>query len=1038
MPTAAPSQDERTSGSEPTSPTFGPEQLRQKERSSVGQPTPETTPAGKTADPRGDYNPQKTPLGDSSDPRGALSAAESSSSGYENQVGNGFTAEAGELASLGFRGRLKWLGKNRKAVWGGGIIGTIVGIIFFFTLASGPLQFIHFAQLLQQFHLTSQSNSEDGRFLKEVRFAKYAKSGNLERTRLNYFANNWADGYEAKLESAGFKSAYSPIFQNYDGYVLDEAQFKNPDGSQMSDQEIKDSVKAKYGVDVVDGSTIAHNPNLDGHLVINARDLSPLQNIKLTNNLLQDVGLSKISAANGLRLLVARYGVTFHPLKNLITKGETKAEIAKAATQSEETVIDEGTNVPATATDTAEADSTKTDAEKSAAGEATADANAVINDGKNIDSGGSSSGLLKGSLNAGLAYGAACVANSINNHAGELKQTQVIGPLIRMAMWVISTGSQIESGQGVDLNTLGVYSQQLSGIDSSGKDSSVIDSPSIQSNLGNPNAGTIQDPTLQNIGSNSKPFPWLDIPGISSALNVACSPAVGFLALGVSFLGGEFEEAATQAINGYLQQTAISYALERWAGGKAINALAVGKDRGNDADVGTVLAANDDAIAHGGTALSASDQATLNYQNATQAQQQFDSHNIAYKLFDLQDEHSAIAKVIDNASSSPTQNIAKVGSAFLNVGHIFSSVTSLFSPKAHAATSSGYNYGIPIYGFSSADLNNATYENPYQNACYVVGGCTDPDTGQSISSFMVDPSTNQPTTTGNLYMQKATACFGVNIAADASGNWGVTSASSSAPQLYNASGNGHYPSDCSDPANLDQTDWQRLRFFILDTETSESMGCYAGDTEACTNIGYDATGGGGAATTPTTTSVGSTTPTTPTSSSGYQDPLRDIEKSGSLTAERIDQGVDYSGSGPVYALGNAQITLAEGPNVGWETEGYWISYKLTDGPAQGKYVYVAEDCVPAVKTGDVVSANTVICNMFKGPSGIETGWADDPSAGNIAAAHDAWGKDVDSTGDYTAYGLNFSQLLNSLGTPSGIIGAGGQELGSLPSGWPTW
>ena len=94
--------------------------------------------------------------------------------------------------------------------------------------------------------------------------------------------------------------------------------------------------------------------------------------------------------------------------------------------------------------------------------------------------------------------------------------------------------------------------------------------------------------------------------------------------------------------------------------------------------------------------------------------------------------------------------------------------------------------------------------------------------------------------------------------------------------------------------------------------------------------------------------------------------------------------------------------------------------------------------MPAVKTGDVVSANTVICNMFKGPSGIETGWADDPSAGNIAAAHDAWGKDVDSTGDYTAYGLNFSQLLNSLGTPSGIIGAGGQELGSLPSGWPTW
>jgi hypothetical protein len=47
---------------------------------------------------------------------------------------------------------------------------------------------------------------------------------------------------------------------------------------------------------------------------------------------------------------------------------------------------------------------------------------------------------------------------------------------------------------------------------------------------------------------------------------------------------------------------------------------------------------------------------------------------------------------------------------------------------------------------------------------------------------------------------------------------------------------------------------------------------------------------------------------------GYRNPLRDVS---GLNPERIDMGVDFGGSGPVYALGNAVITNATGTSAGW-------------------------------------------------------------------------------------------------------------------------
>jgi murein DD-endopeptidase MepM/ murein hydrolase activator NlpD len=158
----------------------------------------------------------------------------------------------------------------------------------------------------------------------------------------------------------------------------------------------------------------------------------------------------------------------------------------------------------------------------------------------------------------------------------------------------------------------------------------------------------------------------------------------------------------------------------------------------------------------------------------------------------------------------------------------------------------------------------------------------------------------------------------------------------------------------------------------------------------------------------------------------YANPLRAIR---ALTPERIDQGVDYSGYGPIYAIGDGVVLSTV--NSGWPG-GTFISYRLTDGPASGLVVYAAEDIYPLVATGQSVTSGTVLGAMYEGPEGIETGWADPSGDGNSMASDAGQFSGANST----AFGASFSQLLASLGAPAGVF-QNDPPTGNLPPGWPT-
>lgn len=162
---------------------------------------------------------------------------------------------------------------------------------------------------------------------------------------------------------------------------------------------------------------------------------------------------------------------------------------------------------------------------------------------------------------------------------------------------------------------------------------------------------------------------------------------------------------------------------------------------------------------------------------------------------------------------------------------------------------------------------------------------------------------------------------------------------------------------------------------------------------------------------------------------GYGNPFRNVRH---LTPERIDMGVDYNGSGPVYAIGPGKVVAANfswAGGVGAVGPGAWLVVHMTDGPLKGHQYYIAENIQMAAQAGDPVDASTIICVMTGGGAGIETGFAEDGqpglygntlamSLGQQAPGHDpgAWSSSA---------GASFSAILKALGAPPGIMSPGG-------------
>jgi hypothetical protein len=151
-----------------------------------------------------------------------------------------------------------------------------------------------------------------------------------------------------------------------------------------------------------------------------------------------------------------------------------------------------------------------------------------------------------------------------------------------------------------------------------------------------------------------------------------------------------------------------------------------------------------------------------------------------------------------------------------------------------------------------------------------------------------------------------------------------------------------------------------------------------------------------------------------------------------VTPSRIDQGVDYFGTGTLTSIGWARITRVERKNTGWPGE--FIEYKLLHGYRAGRYVYYAEGVRPArgIHVGRLVRPGRAVAHLIPGwSSGIEIGWGANIGTETLAAKFHQYTYP-------TRCGKNFSKFIASLGGPPGNPSAANAapETASRPFGKP--
>ncbi|HEX8752196.1 MAG TPA: lytic murein transglycosylase [Solirubrobacterales bacterium] len=138
----------------------------------------------------------------------------------------------------------------------------------------------------------------------------------------------------------------------------------------------------------------------------------------------------------------------------------------------------------------------------------------------------------------------------------------------------------------------------------------------------------------------------------------------------------------------------------------------------------------------------------------------------------------------------------------------------------------------------------------------------------------------------------------------------------------------------------------------------------------------------------------------PEPEAGYVNPFPNA------TEGRTDQGVDFTGTGPIAAIGDAEILKTGAP--GWP-EGGGVLYRLLGGSHAGQVIFVYEGLVPTVKPGERVAAGQQIATFIPGGS-IEIGFAD---ANGVPLAHSVY-----TEGLVTEWGQKMAAFLKELnGSP---------------------
>ncbi len=736
------------------------------------------------------------------------------------------------------RSRSRFLAKHKKgfivfSTFGSLSIGSIIMLA---SVSQGPLEFIHLGQLLERFHFSSLEDAQNNRL---VKIALYIHDPTKpQNARLGIAGNIAADHLESKLnEATGLKSEYNSVSGRSEGYsvIHDNEKFKGKNTPQ-----IKEELARSYGIDpasielsvsTTGEQTIKFTPDPGGWNSIKRYRAQ----VKFSRTLLTEAGYNKLSTHVGSRVLGARAGWTFHPIRALdnaaqnavleggkkgLNKLRDKLNSEEATYEADGATTRPGGEPKAQETkDAAGNDVPNPQGQETAQSTQDIQNNADQVDNTDPQSKAKFSDYLNaktvGAGAAGFGAGMLCLARNLNSSVPQEKDKKVKSPMRRKAgKFGFAIPSQAQSGQDIDAVQLGVYKDHV--LDTKNPDTGRVTSTwnqarSIQAELGQNLTGPDLPKSLQ-VFNNESPFAFVDsIPG----LGPVCGALESVFGQVFSIVTGPVSYLVSSAV---LKETIPI--LVDWLSGSPISPVASGALFGNIVNYGARLSANDLAAAFGAVPLSPGASVILKNTDDTLDRQDFQSKSVAYRLFNTRDSRSLAGRLIDQQDLTVTPNMENVASDLAGIFKTAITIPgTLLAGTAHADPITPYNYhGLEKVGFSASELGDSRFDNPFKNACYVVG-CS----SAHISGILNDPAKSQT------YIDRAQKCFGVNITDDG-GMWNIDSKT----QAVNFDDTSYPTNDCKSSS----LDWLRIRFWLLDTPTLEGWLCGEDlDQQSCQDLG---------------------------------------------------------------------------------------------------------------------------------------------------------------------------------------------------------
>jgi len=709
-----------------------------------------------------------------------------------------------------------WGSKMRKRASTGGVIISLLfgGGLIGLSSVSGAAELVQVSHVLQtdMKSVTKISSSRNNNLL------RYSDANDVGETRLGVLGTKYFRSTLTDLQDSGITFDNNSL-SNLNGATIDMDQLetKYPELKDSTTLEKREWLQNKFSNSGTDLPIDKFNAQeVGGKLKINIdlRDTSDFNVLgSFTKSTLSLLGRGDIETGLMARIFTDYLDIPslFHPLERQVNaKARAAANIADSKQEEEQAQEAEDTNV-------------------------NADAQASVDDVNNEEG-----KFNNPAMKLLLFTGGACFVRSIAKDVVTINRDRIVLPSVIQALNFISVGEQVQSGQDVDANQLNAIETSLDS-----KNGTIFGGTALQATEGNSTqVGTdlpLSEKQAFNVNTTEGNVSSWATGALGGSLpaSIACSN-VGLLVQALASVGlaaaDAFGEAVTDGaltpatlaiwsakeginfgVSALVMNFVEHFVLNKSTDGELAKDAFSGPTGGDLLAYGARESANIVARSSGGIALSNSASQTLSYDAQQQSQQQFESEPLFARLFDIYDYRSLLGKLADSISPNLINNFSDLLNGFQGIGHnLMSNLSSMFTPGTLAA-SKPYNWGFPIYSIPNAVLNDPNLADPYGNATQVEA---------LLTNNTVDPLG----VSGNTYQQRAETCFGITLS-NSSGSWDLTPGT--AP---NPNDTPYINSDCADYKN--DFNWERMMIYVADMRTMDADACYAGDDQACSDLGY--------------------------------------------------------------------------------------------------------------------------------------------------------------------------------------------------------